>query len=635
MFRFIKFLKEGGNLPFVDPNKQHEGERVSDSIDTGRRDEEKGHFLDMFHSINNGFNGHHGHSLFGNALKNNTFASGSSEVYNDPSVSTERFKKTKPTMGDYDVQIPKEHKQKLEEYLKPGQTHGKFTVVHVSKGKSQVHAVLRHNETGKHHQVDFEPVEYDEETQEPKPFEKFAHNSHISDLEQGLKGVHHKLLVQSVYSAHAKPSIISRMVGRGKNKTETQEEGNASPYTFSVDKGVRQKWKTVGEKDGKPVVQEQPSKDAEYTKDLPTIYRTMFNRDSSEQDIKDIHSFGGLVEHIKRHIPKENHGKIFRTFANKLWGKGSQATGLTRDADRNIKEAAYNALANHFPEQHQEHKDYVEGMKSEYYSPESRMFVRGERLSKPSSDSSTNHSIPESEEEVHHVGFAAGRFTGPTLEHHKLLSRLFDTKADSHRVYVMGPATKEETSDKDPLTVEEKIQHLKKLYPEHADSFIAGTERHTKNPQKALIHTWHSLKKPNRKVNISVIAGSGEEGVKNKSSAGGSLESYKKLLDKYNRTKFPESIDDQGNKRGGDLRMDYNETNFVENPRGKTSGSVMRNTARALDHNNLEHVKKFKQLLHPGFSDEDAQNLMKTIKERSSPIKEETLLERIKKILVI
>lgn len=632
MLSFKKFLKEGGNLPFVDPTKPREGERVSDSINTSRRDEEKNHFVDMFHSINNGFQKHHGHSLFGNALKNNTFASGSSEVYNNPNISTERFKKAKPTMGDYDVQIPKEHKQKLEDYLQPGQSHGNFTITHVSKGKSQVHAIVRHNKTGQHHQVDFEPVEYDEQSQEPKPFEKFAHNSHISDLEQGLKGVHHKLLVQSVYSAHAKPSIISRMVGRGKEKKEVQEEGNASPYTFSVDNGVRQKWKQVGEKEGKLIVQEQPSKGAEYTKDLPTIYRTMFYREPSEQDISDIHSFGGVIDHIKKHIPREHHGKIFNTFVQKLWGKGSQATGLTRETDRKIKETAYNALANHFPEHHQQNQQEIERLKSEYYSPESKMFARGERLTKPSSDSSTNHPIKESKDETHHVVFAAGRFTGPTAEHHKLISKVFGTEADSHRVYVMGPETKEQTTDKDPLTVSEKIAHLKRLYPEHADSFIAGTERHTKNPQKALVHTWHSLKKPGRKINISVVAGSGEEGVKNKSSAGGSLESYKNLIGKYNKTKFPESVDDQGNKRGGDLRMDYNETNFVENPRGTTSGSVMRKAAKTLDHTNPEHVKKFKKLLHPGFSDDHAVELMKTIKERSKPVSE-SLFQRIKRII--
>lgn len=632
MLGFKKFILEGGNLPFTDPNKPHEGERISDSVNVGNRDKEKHHFVDMFHSINNSFQKEHGHSLFGNALKNNTFASGSSEVYNDPSVSTERLKKTKPTMGDYDVQIPAEHKQKLENNLQPGQEHGKFTVVHVSKGKNQVHAIVRHNETGKHHQIDFEPVEYDEKTQEPKPFEKFAHNSHVEDLEQGLKGVHHKYLIQSTYAAHAKPSIITKTTGRGKTKTETQEEANVSPYTFSVDNGVRQKWKQEGEQDGKPIVREQPSKGAEYTKDIPTIYKSMFNREPNDQDIKDIHSFKGVVEHIKKHIPEEHHGKIFKTFAHKLWGKGSQATGLTRDADRKIKENAYNVLALHFPKQHLEHQEKIEQMKNEYYSPESKMFARGEKLSKPSKDSGTNPYIPESEDEHHHVVFAAGRFTGPTEEHHKLLSKVFNTKADSHRVYVMGPDSDEKTTEKDPLTVEEKIHHLRNLYPEHADSFIAGTERHTKNPQKALVHTWHSLKKPGRKINISIVAGSGEEGVKNKSSAGGSSESYKKLITTYNRTRFPESTDEQGNKRGGDLRMDYNEVHHIENPRGKTSGSVMRKMARDSDHNNPEHVKKFKKLLHPGFSDEDAQHLMKKIKERTGSIKE-SLFEKVKRII--
>ena len=630
MLSFKKFLMEGGNLPFTDPNKPERGNRVSDSIQSSRRDIEGNHFKEMFHSIDKGFHQQHGHNLFGNALKTNTFASGSAEVYNDPKVSTERFKKAKPTMGDYDVQIPEEHKEKLKQYLQPGQKHGKFTVAHVNGTGSQVHAIVKHQDTGLHHQVDFEPVEYDKKTQEPTQFEKFAHNSHINDLEQGLKGVHHKYLLQSVLAAHSKPGIISKMVGRGKARAEVQEEGAYSPHSFSVDKGLREKWKNVGEKDGKPVVQEQPSKGAEYTKHLPTIYKTMFKRNPSEQDIHDIHSFGGIVSHIKQHIPQEHHQKIFDSFANKLWNHSAQETSIDPKQDKKIKETAYNEMTKHFPGEATARKEKTDQQKKEYYDPEGKKFKRGAKLI-PSSDTE-NNPIKEDHGDSHHVVFAAGRFTGPTEEHHKLLSRVFGTKADSHRVYVMGPESKEKTTSKDPLTVDEKITQLKKLYPEHSDSFIAGTERHTKNPQKALIHTWHSINKPGRKVNITVVAGSGDEGIQKKSAAGGSLEQYKGLIDKYNKTRFPESVDENGNKRGGDLRMDYESAKFVENPRGKTSGSVMRRTATELDHTNPEHVKKFKNLLHPDFSHDDASNLMKKIKDRTSGIKESMLL-RIRNIL--
>lgn len=621
----IRLLYEGGNwMHPVDPNVPDGPKKVADPIEVKHRDIQKPHFVEMFNSIDNGFKKQHGHNLFGNALRNNNFSSGSSEVYNDPSVSTKRMSKAKPTMGDYDVQIPEEHHQKLRKYLQVGQKHGKFTIRHIKKDGTQTHIIMRHEDTGKEHQIDFEPVEYDQKTQEPTPHEKLAHNSHITDLERGLKGVHHKLLMQSVFSAHAVPGYLQKETGRGKARTTvvSDEEGNFPTSTYSVDKGVREKWQNVGSKNGKPIFREKKPSESEYSKDLPTIYRSMFKREPTENDISDIHSFNGIIGHIKKHIPSEHHIKIFKTFVEKLWHKSAQATSLNKDTDKKIKENAYNELAKQFPNEHEKHKDYVENLKSEYYGPNNANKFKLDNMSEEFILESANI----------HVAFAAGRFTGPTVEHHKLLSRLFNIPAHHHRVYVMGPFTQEETTDKDPLTVNEKIEQLKKLYPDHAESFIAGTERHTKNPQKALIHTWHTLNKPNKEMHLSVVAGSGNEGIKNKSSAGGSLESYKSILDKYNKTKFPESINPDGSKRGGDLRMNYASVNYIDNPRGKSSGSLMRKTARELDYNDLNHVKKFKSLLHPDMSIEDTQSLMKKIKDRHL-MKKESILTRIKNII--
>ena len=634
MLKFKKFILEGGNLPYpVDHNDTSKGTRTSDNVDSSDRDTQSGHFHEFFNSIDQGIQKQHGHSLFGNSLKTGSAYSGSARPYMDKSISTEKFKQIKPRLGDFDVQIPEQHRQKLNEFLKPGDTHGKFKVLHTRTTGNQTHAIVQHLDTGKHHQIDFEPVEYDEKTQEPTKFEQLAHSSHIRDMENGVKGRFHKELIQSTFHAHSKPAIISSTKGRGKAKEETQEEANVAPHTFSVDKGLRQKWETVGtHESGKPIVREVPSKGATYTKDIPTIYSSMFNRKGTDQDHEDIGSFGGVIDHIKKHIPSEHHGKIIKTFANKLWHHSSQSLGSDPEEDKKAKDAAWNHLKLHFPGETSAMESEVNQKRDEYYNPNNPK-SKFKKANVNADEDTTN--LKESDDgEHHHVVFAAGRFTGPTEEHHKLLKRVFDTPADSHRVYVMGPESKEKTTEKDPLTVDEKIAQLKKLYPEKADSFIAGTERHTKNPQKALVHTWHSLKNPGRKVHITIHAGEGEEGIKNKSSAGGSITSYKGLVDKYNKTRFPESVDEQGNKRGGDLRMDYESAKFIGNPRGTTSGSVMRKTARDLDHTNPRHVEQFKKLLHPDFSNEDAASLMKKIKDRSSGIKE-SLLQKIRNILEI
>lgn len=212
-----------------------------------------------------------------------------------------------------------------------------------------------------------------------------------------------------------------------------------------------------------------------------------------------------------------------------------------------------------------------------------------------------------------HVAMAAGRFTGATKEHHKLLQNLFSQKADHHYVFVMGPSTKEETTEKDPFTVEEKVAHLRKLYPDKAESFVPGNTQFTKTPNQAMAYVYHQHKHHGR-VNLTVVAGSGSAGVKTKSAAGGSIENYRELVAKYNKTKFPERIEG-GKKIGGDYRMNYSSTNFVENPRGETSGSVVRKFAHEHDHTNPAHVAAFKKLLHPNTTDEDASMLMRRMRE--------------------
>lgn len=392
MLNLKSFLLEGGNLPFlINPKKPTEGTRVADSIKISRRDKERPEFQDFFKSLDDAFEKTHGHNLYGNALRNNSHYAGSSALYANPEVSSDDLKDS----GDMDSQIPKGYKGKLEDFLKVGQKYGKFTVVHSTKGKNQTHAIIKHKDSGEHHQIDFEPVDYDEDKQEPTPGEKLLHNTHIDDAKQGLKGVYHKLLMQAILHGHSFPAIISSMKGRGKARAEVQEEGSVPKHTLSVDNGVRKKYRQIGEKDGKPIVKEIPTSESEYSKDVPTIYRALFRRDPSAKDLEDMHSFGGLINHIKEHIPEEKHGKIFRTFAKKLWSKDSQAVALNPSSDREIKERAYNVLAGHFPEQHNAHKDEIEELKNEYYAPGQKRFSGEIRPDKPSQDSGTIPKISE------------------------------------------------------------------------------------------------------------------------------------------------------------------------------------------------------------------------------------------------
>lgn len=214
-----------------------------------------------------------------------------------------------------------------------------------------------------------------------------------------------------------------------------------------------------------------------------------------------------------------------------------------------------------------------------------------------------------------HVAFGAGRFTGVTKEHEKLINNVFSQPAHHHYVFVMGPSTVEDTTEKDPFTVQEKIAHLKKLFPDKADSFIPGDQPHTKSPNQAMAWLYHRHKDDAKKINVSVVAGTGNAGIKGK-AAGGSLEAYSDLINRYNKTKFPEHIDETGKKTGGDYRFNFHKVNYVENPRGTISGSVVRKAAAESDPENPEHVENFRQMLHSKMSPDDAKMMMLSMRDR-------------------
>lgn len=215
------------------------------------------------------------------------------------------------------------------------------------------------------------------------------------------------------------------------------------------------------------------------------------------------------------------------------------------------------------------------------------------------------------------VAAGAGRFTGVTKEHEKLINNVLGQKADHHYVFVMGPSSVEQTTEKDPFTVQEKIDHLKKLYPEHADSFIAGDQPHTKTPNQSLAWLYHRHKDDAKNVHLTMVGGSGNAGVKGK-NVGGSIEQYGDIIDRYNGSRFPEKVDEMGNKTGGDYRFKFGKVNLVPNERGTISGSVVRQAARTLDPNDPKQVAQFKEMLHSKTDNETAKTMMILMRERAN-----------------
>lgn len=266
MQRFKTFFVEGGNIkvgrvsaaPF-NVSSQNRGERQKDIRQA------LGHIHDTFHS-------QHGEHLFGknkrNLISGRTFTGSTSDMMNRR-LSHKEFAKYKPVVGDIDTQIASKHKDKLGELLSNGRRFGKYTIVGTKKHGNEISAVMRH-ENGEHHQIDFQGV-----NSPGSPKSRFLHSSNWQDTKSGIKGAHHKMLINAVGGDQHKFSITHGLRSRSNEN----------------DKGVK-----------------EPHK----------VTHTLFG---PQADKSKIGSFKGVVDLIKKHRPHHEHQTIYDKFKSSVSGK--------------------------------------------------------------------------------------------------------------------------------------------------------------------------------------------------------------------------------------------------------------------------------------------------------------------------
>lgn len=266
MLSFKNFLIEGGNISV--------GGVSASPIKITEKDRPKkvAEIRNTLQSIHDSFNDLTGKHLFGKnakAIKTGSAFAGSTKQFMGKDISDSEYIKYKPSTGDVDAQIPIEHKDALANHLKVGDRHGVFTVAGVKKHGNEVSALLRHP-SGDIHQVDFEGVKYDGD--EPTTGEQFLHSSHWGDTKTGIKGAHHKVLLNAI--------------GGDKHK-------------FSITHGLRSR---TDESDPGAQHPEQVSK-------------TLFGDNADHSKVE---SFVGLTQLIKKHVPKEQHRAIYDKFKDSV-----------------------------------------------------------------------------------------------------------------------------------------------------------------------------------------------------------------------------------------------------------------------------------------------------------------------------
>ena len=273
MLGFKSFIAEGGNITFGKKGDVNAPQAAPFPVTSQTR----GHIRNEIHSalgsIHDTFHKATGEHLFGKdkqRLHDATAFSGSSHDLMGHHVSHEEFAKHKPSVGDVDVQVSKEHKDALAQHLQPGHKHGNFTVVGVKKHGDETSVGLKHNDTGHIHQVDFEGVKHP-----GSESDRFLHSSNWEDTKAGIKGAHHKILINAVGGEKHKFSISHGL----RSRTDESDPGATHPRE---------------------------------------VAHTLFGPKADESKI---HSFQGVTHLIKKHVPAEQHQAIYDKFKSSLAGK--------------------------------------------------------------------------------------------------------------------------------------------------------------------------------------------------------------------------------------------------------------------------------------------------------------------------
>jgi hypothetical protein len=327
-YSFKKFaLNEGGNIVI--------GDVAADRINLKQidRDTAVKSFEKSLNAINDAFQKMHGIPLWSKEILDSLdYLSGSAKHFFDlKSISTNDFVSVKPSVGDLDTQVDGAMKDLIQLFLdkSTNKTFGSFKLVGYSKSGEQFISLWKALDLGINVQVDLELVEFI--NGKPTRWSSFSHSSSWQDMKKGIKGVMAKYSHRALAGRTAQPIVLL------KGKKQTPSKVNASMYTASL-KGVRQRIQpvmdeTTGQQkiiDGLPVFTEIESKGATFYNDLDIFFSILFNgRKGTDQDLKDLESFTGIIDLLKRYVTdgKERAAFVDR-FAELLWGKGAQ--GLYR-----------------------------------------------------------------------------------------------------------------------------------------------------------------------------------------------------------------------------------------------------------------------------------------------------------------
>ena len=372
-----KLLVEGGNAKAINRKTQEVIARPQrmDMSKVSRKEIRK-KLLDLFKDLNIQFGKKYEEPLWPSitVLTSGHAFNGSTEHLFDPEISDAEFKKYKKVVGDVDLTVPKKQMSKLFDLLadleKKKLGGGHFVYLGQNKPKlvgHAINAIFQLQEPKVSLQVDFEGVNYEGDS--PDAFGKFSHNSTWKDVQQGVKGLAHKILIQNFARVVSQMNNIviltpSSVDAQGVIKAKPKVSSSITQelptnLAFSVDRGVREKYAPAKDSkgsdvyiDGKQAFYQVKTINSKYSTDLSGIYQMLFNRKPKGDDLQKFHSFNGMLSLMKSNrVSQKVISNIFISILEKsFFGKYAAGTENNNpEGDRNTKMVIVNRIVKEFP----------------------------------------------------------------------------------------------------------------------------------------------------------------------------------------------------------------------------------------------------------------------------------------------
>ena len=311
----------GGNLKLG----TYEAERIVVSIDN--RKKLIGLFITSILDLNLQFENRFGFRLWNQETINTlAFASGSSRHFFDTTISDVDFVAVKPSVGDLDLQVPSSAMEQLSALLSEDDVRlGDLQLLGTKDSVMQTISLWYSESLKQNIQIDFEYVDF--ENGQPSFWASFSHSSDWKDLQLGLKGVCHKLLLRALTTK----TLTLKRIRYGKTNREKIEV--SSEFAFSVLHGLRRK--LLLDSDG--IYRELQPNDSVYTKDLNEIGKQLIHPDFSDTEADLLCSSRGIMELVNKYWSQADITGMQIGFIHSLWGEGAQLL-YRNDLERDLAE---------------------------------------------------------------------------------------------------------------------------------------------------------------------------------------------------------------------------------------------------------------------------------------------------------